>query len=58
MFQLLLKKIFIFSTTFKPFGAETRVTEIQQASNNLALPHLTSLYLTSSIFLLKPDKRA
>ncbi len=32
MFHLLPKKIFVFSTTFKNFGAETRVTEIWQAS--------------------------
>jgi hypothetical protein len=28
MFHLLLKKIFVFSTTFKLFGTETCVTEI------------------------------
>jgi hypothetical protein len=32
MFHLLLKKMFVFATTFKLFGAETRVTEMRQAS--------------------------
>ncbi len=31
MFHLLLNKIFLFTTTIKLFGAETRVTEIRQA---------------------------
>jgi len=33
MFHLQLKKMFVFNTTFKLFGAETCVTEIQQVSN-------------------------
>jgi hypothetical protein len=32
MFHLLPKKMFVFSTTLKLFGAETCITEIRQAS--------------------------
>ncbi len=32
MFHLLLKKMFLYTTTFKLFGAETRVAETRQAS--------------------------
>jgi hypothetical protein len=37
MFHLLLKKMFVFGTTFKLLGAETRVIEIRASIKKLAL---------------------
>jgi hypothetical protein len=47
MFHLLLNQMFLFTKTFKLFGAETRVTEIQQLTGNLA--HRNLIYIECSL---------